>query len=147
MGGRAGGGISQVSGAYLKELESFAGAATVDGPEWLEPIRRAARDRFARTGFPSAREEEWRFTPVTSLVQTSWQPADREGEGVAPEAVAPFIFGHAEWCTLVFVNGEHVPGLSSVGSLPPTVVATTLSEALRSQGDLVRRHLGHYAVV
>jgi Fe-S cluster assembly protein SufD len=136
-----------VSGAYLKELESFAGAATAEGPEWLEPVRRAARDRFARTGFPSAREEEWRFTPVTPIVQTSWRSADGGAEDVTREQVAPFVFGHAEWCTLVFVNGEYMPGLSSAGSLPPGVVATTLSEALTSRGDLVRRHLGRYAMV
>jgi hypothetical protein len=28
-------------------------------------------DRFAATGFPSARDEEWRFTPVTPIAQTS----------------------------------------------------------------------------
>jgi Fe-S cluster assembly protein SufD len=134
-----------VSGAYLKEFENFAGAATVEGPDWLEPVRRAAADRFAHTGFPTAREEEWRFTPVTPLAQTSWRPAVGISEEISREQIAPFIFGHEEWCTLVFVNGEYAAGLSSPGSLPAGVVATSLSEALRNGGDVLQRHFAKYA--
>ena len=134
-----------MSGTYSKELETFAGAATVEGPEWLEPIRRAAMERFAHTGFPTAREEEWRFTPVTPIAQTSWRPAGGMTEEVIREQLTPFIFGHEEWCTLVFVNGEYASGLSSPGNLPPGVVATSLADALRNGGDVLQRHLGKYA--
>jgi Fe-S cluster assembly protein SufD len=145
MGGRAGGGPGKVSGAHLKEFQDFAGAATTESPEWLEPIRRAAMDRFARTGFPSAREEEWRFTPVTPIAQSSWRPAAGGGEEVTRRQLEPFIFGHAEWCSLVFVNGEYAPGLSFPGSLPRGVLATSLSEALRNGGNLLQRHFARYA--
>ena len=50
--------------AFVQEFEARAGTATADGPEWLEPIRRQAMEHFARSGFPSPRDEEWRFTPV-----------------------------------------------------------------------------------
>ena len=40
--------------AFVQEFEARAGTATAEGPEWLEPIRRAAMDRFVRTGFPAA---------------------------------------------------------------------------------------------
>ena len=134
-----------MSGAYLKELENFAGAATVEGPEWLEPMRRAAMDRFTRIGFPTSREEEWRFTPVTPLAQTSWRPAAGISEGITRKQLEPFIFGHQEWCTLVFVNGEYAPALSSAGNLPAGVVATSLGDALRNGGDVLQRHLAKYA--
>jgi Fe-S cluster assembly protein SufD len=136
-----------VSGAFLKEFENFAGAATAESPDWLEPIRRTAMDRFARTGFPSPREEEWRFTPLAPIVQTSWRPAVGADEGITREQVAPFVFGHPEWCRLVFVNGEHAPDLSFAGSLPDGVIATSLAEALRNGGDLLQRHLARYARV
>jgi Fe-S cluster assembly protein SufD len=134
-----------VSEAYLKEFENFAGAATAEGPEWMEPIRRAAMDRFSRTGFPTTRQEEWRFTPVAPLAQANWRPAGAVTEDITREQLAPFLFGHAEWCTLVFVNGEYTPALSSPGNLPQGVVAASLGEALRNGGDLLERHLAHYA--
>ena len=97
------------------------------------------------TGFPTAREEEWRFTPVTPIARTSWRPAVGISEEIPREQIAPFIFGHEEWSTLVFVNGEYAPGLSSPGSLPAGVVATSLSEALRNGGDVLQRHFAKYA--
>jgi Fe-S cluster assembly protein SufD len=145
-----------VSEAYLKEFESLAGATTAEGPEWLEPIRRAAMEHFARTGFPTTREEEWRFTPVGPIAQTTWRPAAAGGgeggdaggvEDVTRDQLTPFVFGHAEWCTLVFVNGDYVPALSSPGNLPPGVLVTNLAEALRNGNGshILERHLTRYA--
>jgi Fe-S cluster assembly protein SufD len=134
-----------VTGVFLKEFESFAGAATAESPEWLEAIRRSAMDRFARTGFPTSREEEWRFTPLTPIVQGSWRPTAGAPQDIPWEQLAPFVFGHPEWCRLVFINGEYAPGLSFEGSLPKGVIATSLSDALRNGGDLLQRHLARYA--
>jgi len=138
-----------VSGVSVREFEGLAGQATVEGPEWLEPVRRSAMERFAQTGFPSAREEEWRFTPVTPIAQGTWQPAwtrePAEGRVVSREQLAPFVFGHEEWATLVFVNGEYAPDLSVAGGLPDGVLVTSLGEALRNGDEIVRQHLTRYA--
>jgi Fe-S cluster assembly protein SufD len=137
-----------VSDSYVKEFESFAGATTAEGPEWLEPVRRAAMDHFARTGFPTAREEEWRFTPVSPIAQATWRSGGVGGiEDVAREQLTPFVFGHSEWCTLVFVNGEYAPALSSPGSLPEGVLVANLADALRngSGTEILERHLTRYA--
>ena len=81
--------------AYLQEFEALSGTATVGAPEWLEPIRRAAMERFARTGFPSSRDEEWRFTPVAPIAQGAWRPASG-ARGITREQLNPFLFGHPE---------------------------------------------------
>ena len=54
--------------------------------------------------------------------------AAQRGSGlVGREQLAPFAFGHAEWPTLVFVNGGSTPrALGSVGQLPPGVRVTAL---------------------
>jgi Fe-S cluster assembly protein SufD len=105
-------------------------------------------ERFAATGFPTSKDEEWRFTPVGPIARTSWRPAGVGGtEDVTREQLTPFVFGQAEWCTLAFVNGEHAPGLSSAGNLPEGVLATSLAEALRNGGELLQRHLARYARV
>jgi Fe-S cluster assembly protein SufD len=134
-----------VTGVRVKELGSLAVVVAPPSPAWLEPIRRSALHRFASTGFPSAREEEWRFTPVGPIAQTAWKPATGGTGSLSREQLAPFVFGHSEWCTLVFVNGEYRPGLSSAGNLPAGVIASTLSEALTQNSDVVQRHLTRYA--
>ncbi|MGH9892942.1 MAG: Fe-S cluster assembly protein SufD, partial [bacterium] len=102
--------------AYLQEFGARRGTATAKAPDWLEPIRRAAMDRFATTGFPTPRDEEWRFTPVAPIAQATWSQAARSAR-VTREQLAPFIFGHPEWTTLVFVDGSYAKALSSSGPL------------------------------
>jgi Fe-S cluster assembly protein SufD len=133
--------------AFVQEFEARAAPATAEGPEWLEPVRRAAMEQFARTGFPSPREEEWRFTPIAPIAQGTWRPAMASAVPVGPRDLAPFVFGHADWTTLVFVNGVYAESLSSAGPLPAGVRACGLAEALRADGAWLERHLTRHAPI
>jgi Fe-S cluster assembly protein SufD len=131
--------------AFVREFEAGSGPATVESPEWLEPIRRAGREQFARTGFPSPRDEEWRFTPIAPITQTTWRAAAGSTAVVTPADLAPFLFGHPEWTTLVFVNGVYADGLSSAGRQPAGIRVSALTEAARAGGALLERHLSRHA--
>jgi Fe-S cluster assembly protein SufD len=136
-----------VSGVATPDLELHAGGALSEGPEWLEPVRRAAAERFGRTGFPASRDEEWRFTPIGPVAQTAWRPAPTRPDDLDAASLAPFVFGHPEWSTLVFVNGIYNPALGSIASLPSGVTITSLADALRADLPLLRQHLSRHAPI
>lgn len=136
-----------MSQVYQQEFGARSGTAMAEGPDWLEPIRRGAMDRFTATGFPSTRDEEWRFTPLAPLAQRTWrQTAGSAGE-VTRDQLAPFIFGHPEWSTLVFVDGAYSEALSYVGSLSRGVRVGSLGEALRTESTILEAHLTRHAPV
>ena len=134
-----------MSDAVLQEVRE--GLTMAETPEWLEPLRRAAAERFVAVGFPGSRDEEWRFTPLGPVAQTPWTAVPPGGEEPAPERLRPFLFGHAEWPTLVFVNGCYSEVLSRPGTLPAGVRVASLAEALRSDGALLEAHLGRHAPI
>jgi Fe-S cluster assembly protein SufD len=134
-----------VSEAVLQDLDIRAAAAIADGPDWLEPLRRAAADRFAAVGFPASRDEEWRFTPIGPIAQRTWRPSPGVAAKVSADRLAPFIFGHPEWSTLVFVNGAYSEALSRVMELPRGVRVGSLAEALRNDGSVLQAHLTRHA--
>ena len=136
-----------MSEAVLQDLEIRAGATIAEGPEWLEPFRRAAADRFAAVGFPASRDEEWRFTPIVPIAQTTWRPSPGVAAKVSADRLAPFVFGHPEWSTLVFVNGAHSESLSRILELPRGVWVGSLAEALRTEGAVLRAHLARHAPI
>jgi Fe-S cluster assembly protein SufD len=136
-----------VSEAVLQDLELRAGAIIADGPVWLEPVRRAAAERFAAVGFPTARDEEWRFTPITPIARTNWHQAPAVAARLPADRLAPFVFGHPEWSTLVFVNGAYSRVLSRVSELPRGVLVGSLAEALRGDGSLLEAHLTRHAPI
>ena len=128
---------------YRRQFDAFTTNGGREGPSWLPAMRRAAMDEFTRVGFPTSRDEEWRFTPVAPIAQARFEPA--APALVDPSELAPFLFGHAEWPQLVFVNGKLAPELSSVPALPPGVQVASLAATLKTEPGLVEPHLSRYA--
>ena len=135
-----------MSQTFLQEFETRSPTATAEAPDWLEPIRRTAMDRFTVTGFPTARDEEWRFTPVTPIVQSNWRHAPGSAR-VSRQDLESFTFGHPEWITLVFVDGVYREDLSTGTKSSTGIRAQSLAEAFRADGSSLRRHLARYAWV
>jgi Fe-S cluster assembly protein SufD len=131
----------------LQEAGLRVPVALAETPDWLEPVRKAALDRFAATGFPSARDEEWRFTPIAPIAQGTWRRVTAPALKVTREQLAPFIFGHPEWTTLVFVDGGYSEALSSAGELAAGVRAGSLAQALRADGVMLEKHLARHASI
>jgi len=129
----------------VQDLELRAGAGMAEGPEWLEPVRRAAADRFGATGFPTAKDEEWRFTPVGPIAHTRWRSTPSVLTTVPADRLTPFNFGHPEWTTLVFVNGAYSEALSRIADVPRGVRVGSLAEALRGDGQALEAHLTRHA--
>src|SRR5579875_2139421 len=81
------------------------------GPRRLEEIRREAIDRFADLGFPTTRDEEWKFTNLGPLTSITF---DRAGRAYDKHDVDALIRRLPETPNrLVFVNGYYAPELSS----------------------------------
>jgi Fe-S cluster assembly protein SufD len=130
---------------YLESFTRFERAADGNGAGWLRPIRQAAFARFAELGFPTPRDEDWRFTNVAAIAKTPFVPPPDGRPGLAREALAPFRLPDGETVLLVFVNGRHAPELSSGRPAPAGVTVRDLARALSADRDLVEPHLARYA--
>jgi len=130
-------------------LSTFANLEKVRGhaePSWLHSLRTAAIDRFAELGFPSLRDEDWRFTNLAPLVRIPFQPAEPAVLEARDVAQADRLaYAQANTHRLVFVNGFFAPRLSTLGRLPDAVYAGSLAQTLREQPEQVEPHLAHYA--
>jgi Fe-S cluster assembly protein SufD len=128
-------------------LEAFSALGTdaARQPAWLHGLRERGFARFCEVGFPSTRNEDWRFTNVSALAQTPFQLArdTRESGAVYGDTLdACRIPGAA--CQLVFVNGRFAPQLSDLGSLPESVRVGSLAQAIAQDGKILEAHLGRY---
>ncbi len=112
--------------AYLQQLLSLRPALDASA-DWLKEIRDRATAKVQELAIPSSRDEEWRFTDLSDLLQTSFQPASDEHPALGFEHIRPFILPEAVNSCLVFVNGIYDPALSSVDSLPENVIVSTFA--------------------
>lgn len=137
--------VTQETTRYLESFERLDKRAAASDQGWLQPIRRAAIARFAELGFPTTKDEDWRFTNVAPIAQTAFTLPQDGGEEPAHEELKPFTFAGLTCVRLVFVNGRYSVALSSIGSLPPGVKVGSLARALTAERALLERHLAQYA--
>jgi Fe-S cluster assembly protein SufD len=111
-------------------------AAPQSGPEELVALRRAAAEAFRQTGFPTLKDEEWRYTSVKPITSKSYvlaqEPAETE-HAVAEKSVC---------ANLVVVDGRFVPELSDLQRLPEGVTVLSLQEACENRWGEVGQYLG-----
>jgi Fe-S cluster assembly protein SufD len=128
---------------YLAAFGRF-GATEAAGPGWLRQVRDRAIARFGELGFPTARDEDWRFTSVATITERVFEPAV-DGVGRVKRAdLAGVALEHAA-AEIVFVNGRHAPALSSAGTLPAGLRVSSLRAALASDPGLVETYLTRLA--
>jgi Fe-S cluster assembly protein SufD len=120
-----------VIAAYAEAFERFTRNGGGKGPAELVARRREAFDRFTALGFPTAKDEEWRFTPLGPIAGTAWAlGAPAAGAPVRADDLAPFRFDQPDWTTLVFVDGRFDPALSHRPAQEGGVTVETIAEAL-----------------
>lgn len=137
--------ITAHSNSYLKDFVGRDLGENGSGPEWLRTVRGAAAERFAHLGFPTRRDEEFRFTNVAPIAETPFQRANLAASTISPDDFKAFTYEGLLGSQLVFVNGHYQQELSRLEGLPPGVIASTLAEAMQSHASLVEQNLARHA--
>jgi Fe-S cluster assembly protein SufD len=124
---------------YRQEFAGCAPRLAGAGLPWLAARRRAAIELFASYGFPTRKDEDWKYTDVSPLALRQFQPAG----SVTVEAAALKPFRLGAW-QLVFVDGRFAPALSHLDGLPDGVRLTSLAARLRQTPDMLEGWLGRH---
>src|SRR5579875_768679 len=136
--------VADVTETYFADFARLERDLLVRNDAWLEPIRKAAMERFGEVGFPTTRQEDWRFTNVSPLARTPFKAAAAERHGLSAAKVKQaFLKGVA--ARIVFVNGFFDPKLSDLAALPPGVSVRALAESWEAPPKSLEEHLARHA--
>jgi Fe-S cluster assembly protein SufD len=137
--------VRQGKDIYLSNFAEFEKQTAGRVPEWLHQMRKAAILRVAEFGFPTTRDEEWKYTNVAPLARTPFQLRAEPGNVSSQLMRHPLLnLGGAR---LVFVDGLFSSQLSRLDHPTPGVRIERLDEAINTTPDEVRALLGRYAEV
>jgi Fe-S cluster assembly protein SufD len=94
-------------------------------------------------GYPTSRDEGWKYTNVSALARTPFGPAPSLAMDDFPQvsAAAGYALGDDGAARLVFLNGRLQPDLSSVERLPAGVSLVSLARALEEDGGALEAWL------
>jgi Fe-S cluster assembly protein SufD len=126
---------SAVAVALTEDLSLVKPKTAHDGPAWLTGARRAATDWVGEHGFPTRKDEDWRYTRLEPLLAVPFEPAPPgfryQRAATAVSGLGPGLDG----ARLVFVNGRFAPELSRVDGLPAGATVTNLASVLAQGGE------------
>lgn len=121
----------------------FAELLARRGPAWLTSARSDAFGKFVEQGWPTKKQEDWRFTDVAPVTERTLFPAPAQ-EPFDPSSFEPALLelGRADGQRLVFLDGYHAARIGE--ALPETgVTLAPISSALDDieLGARLGRHL------
>ena len=116
---------------------------------WLELVRSSAMDRFEQLGFPSVRDEEWKYTNLATLARESFVPVttgESAGKPGHPKEVERFAYPETANAHIVVVDGFLREDLSTRTGLED-VIAIDLFSAVGDAryNKMVRKYLARNA--
>lgn len=107
----------------------------------LLPLRRQAFARFAARGFPTMRDEAWKYTNLATLSKMRFDQTPQPRHALEREAVRRLCYGDFDRHELVFVDGRFEPTLSTADKLPGGTQVMSLADAMASGLDVVSTYL------
>lgn len=109
---------------------------------WLELVRSSAMDRFEQLGFPTVREEDWKYTNLATLAKEEFVPVTT-GSG---KTLASYAYPETAEAHLLVVDGHLREDLSTKTGLGDVVAVDLFSAAADARyNKIVRKYLARNA--
>ena len=126
---------------YLADFERVAAGDSQKVPEWLGEVRTRAIEQFGNTGFPSARDERWRFTNFSQLLEKRFTVGNGRLASVPNRDELRNGAGWWGKSRVVFLNGTFSSELSSMPTLANSIFAGRITAATREAVPQVEQNL------
>lgn len=127
---------------FLDRLEARVAERSAAGnsePTWIAARRQAGAARFEALGFPTRRDEAWKYTDVRRIGEGDFALASHADFS---QAAAAALTLPLDAIRLTFVDGLFAAELSDTAALPPGISVEPLSRALANNHEAVGGALG-----
>jgi Fe-S cluster assembly protein SufD len=131
---------------YVAEYPALAPELPGQNLPWLQQLRKDGLSKFAATGFPSPREEEWRYTNVSAIEKKLFAPvfdfvSAKPNLQTIDQSWLKAQQLEDAW-SVALVNGHFSAELSVLDGLPDGVIVMSMAAALMTKTDWLKPYLG-----
>lgn len=131
---------------FIADYKLFESQLNGESKTSLHTLRSEAAEQFAALGFPTMRNEEWKYTNVLSLLQREYTVLHgKSATSLTHEDIASLLIDGLDAFVIVLVNGVVQKHLSSMPAEQNGVVVGSLAEAYRSHSAVLNAHFAQYA--
>ena len=132
----------------LKEtlLSSYLAFDAQDGPQHkLQDKREAAIDIFEQQGFPTKKEEDWKYTYLRNLTKTDFSVFPKEEVSLKLDEVKEYILQDVDTYKIVFVDGIYNAYLSETTHEGVDVCLLSAALTKPKYADTIKKYFNQIA--
>ena len=129
--------------SYIKGFGEFNKSVAIN-TDHIKKLRKTAIDNFSELGFPTLRDEDWRFTNLAPISKSKFKISENGSTGVSSKDIEKFLFKKLDSYNLVFINGKYISELSNIENIQDKVLISSLTEAATNSSDIVSEYLGRF---
>ena len=127
---------------YIKSFREFENSLNGEAESSIHKLRIAAIEKLNEIDFPTLKNEEWKYTNVSSILSHNFKIAGESS--LNKELLDKYIIKGLDVHLVVLLNGRFNKELSGIDELPEGVKVTSLANAIRNDGGLIQKHFGKY---
>jgi Fe-S cluster assembly protein SufD len=138
--------ISGNTDFYLRAFKTYENTLNGQANSEIHKIRKTAIQNFVNLGYPSKKNEEWKYTDISDLARIDFNPAvNTPAKKIKSSDIKQYQFTDLDCHLLVFVNGRFVPELSSHDPLESGIDIKPLDTALKDDDAIINSSITRYA--
>lgn len=122
---------------YLKEFEQSAAMLPAGASGRVGRLRADAMDVFHRLGFPTARDEDWKYTRLNAFTAHGFAPIAKPDITAVQLQQLTAAWDALPGCKLIFVDGQFAPALSSALPSAADFSIVTMRQRLEQEDEEV----------
>ncbi len=127
---------------YLNDFEQLGDNIKSD---WFSEQRQSALSLFKESGFPSSRQENWKYTDTRPIAKKEFLHSSDTSVSISSDQIDAVRFQGLDCYELVFINGIYSIDHSRIQGLPENIVIENMAAALAKDSELLEKHLARYA--
>jgi len=98
-----------------------------DEPRAIRNVRENAFNNFLKIGYPTKKQESWRYTNLSSLVKTKYQSSNGEASKIDNNIISEHFIKNSH--RIVFVNGIFDNKFSSIKDISKQITIRNISDS------------------
>lgn len=130
---------------YVSDFNKMEESLNGESKSFFHNLRKNAIARFKELGFPTMKNEEWKYTNVSPIFNFDFSPVNADKVSVKSSDIEKYLIGGLKVNLVVIVNGVFRSELSQFNSLPKGVIIDNLSHVVKSNPEIIENNFSKFA--
>ncbi len=128
--------------SYLEGYKQFKKLGNIINPtELINSTKEDAIDNFAKLGFPTIKDEDWRFTNLLPIVKSQFSLQSEKPVDIGNIDLNKYIIPELNSHLMVFVDGIFSKELSNIKTTDSNVKIKPISESLSDDSNVIDQYI------